>query len=202
MQPEWIQDSKTKNLQPQQIPQYEAAGPQQDSENYRKALKLVVSRGAIAAVIIAVIVAAFQFRDAMVSHQSSFARLGQAGPSPYQNRIRLRLHSVKRSEKVQGFLFDSTAKAGFTYLIVELSVVNLAEKSFKLNVYSLTLNTADNQSYIPDLRTRTARNRLKSGSVRPQNAKRGVVVFKVPATTRHRSIELRGMDGPLATAAL
>jgi len=202
MRIEWIQDSKTKNLQPDQIPPFEAAGPQMDSEIRRKALKLAVSRLTVVVILIAVVLVGFKFRNAMMTHQSSFARLGETGPSPYRNRIRLTLHRIERTDEIDGFLFNHRAKKGFDYLAVELSVINLAEEAYKLNVFSLMLTTEDSEHYTPDLRTRSVSGRLRGGSIRAQETERGVVVFAIPETKRPRLLELRGATGPLASTSL
>ena len=201
MRPEWRQDPTNKNVQPAQLPEFEISGAQTDSEHYDRAMKLIMSRATIAGLVIALIILVFNIPSLKMS-RSGFAVLKSSGPSPFENRLRLQAHSVRREESVRGFIFNTKAQAGFTFVVADVTIHNQSDQKYQVNIYTIKLVTDDDQYYSTDLQTRTFKGGFSNRKIHPGERARGFLVFRVPRSSSFKSLEIRGSSGPLTATSI
>jgi len=222
MDSNWHQDDKS--IQPRQLPQFEVAGPQIDGEYRALAVKMIVSRVGIAAMILLGVLIVTLIPTAMKGQRTEFAKIETGGVNPFAGRIQMRLLSVDRQDKIKGWIFSISAgetKADstfpfakqeggrkrrkgepMTFLICNISLTNNSNDRYTVNPYAFVLNTDGGISYKTDLATKSYGGRLGHGQLKPGKTESGALVFRILAADDPESLEIMGAAGPIARVSL
>jgi len=204
MEPEWHQDIHSKGIQPRHLPHFETAGHQVDWEYRKRAGQMVISATGFGFLTLLLCTALFFVPRVLKERKSSFGQLpGTEREQTHQGRISLRVHNVTRERKVPGQLFMSvTARDGFQFLVMDISVQNRASEPFQFNPLAFGLYTGDGTLYRTAFSTHHHPKGLDSQKIKPGERIQGVVLFQIPTASVLDSLELMGANDTIAVVQL
>lgn len=204
MEPEWYQDINTKGIQPKHLPHFETAGYQTDWEHRKKATQVVISTVGLGFVALVFCTALFFVPRAFKERKSSFGQLQTSErKQPFRDRIVLRVHSLRREQKVPGQLFTSVkARTDFHFLVAEITIINRARENFTFNPLSFGIYTEDGTLYRTAFNTHHHPKGLRTQKIKPSEQVRGVVLFQIKNGSSLDSLELMGANDVIAVVQI
>lgn len=202
MQPAWKQDSKASNIQPRQVPHFEAAGSQLDGKNYQIALRRTLTQFTLVMLVLFIAAFVVLFRGSLTGEKSGFAQFKPPERAVERDALRLSVVESKRAAELEGWIFNTKPRANFTFLTVKVRVKNNARKNFNLDPFGFSVYTADGERINASLKTRHMNDRLNPQVLSPAETAEGFVVFEIPKNIRPNSIQISGGSGLIAKVNL
>lgn len=202
MQPTWKQDTKGANMQPRNLPQYEAAGAQCDGKHYQVVLRRTLTQATLVGLVLVIATFALVFRNSLSREKEGFAQFKPPIEEPTRDAIMLNILEAKRMEALEGWLFKTHAQKNYIFVTVKVRVRNTGRENYRLDPFGFSIFTNDGGRINASLKTRQIDDRLDAQILEPAEEVDGFVVFEVPKNVRPNTIQIGGGAGIVAQANL
>ncbi|CAM2010771.1 DUF4352 domain-containing protein [Acanthopleuribacter pedis] len=203
MQPAWKQDSKAANIQPRQVPQFEAAGAQLDGKNYQIALRRTLTQVTLLVLVVGLAGFALMFRGSLTGEKTGFAQFKTQDLKAERDAVRLMVVESKRTNELEGWIFNTKPRTdALTFLTVKVRVRNTARKNYNLDPFGFSVFTSDGDRVNASPKTRHMSGRLTPTVLSPNEEAEGFLVFEIPKRIRPNSIQINGGSGIVAKVNL
>ncbi len=202
MQPTWKQDTKSANMQPRNLPQYEAAGAQCDGKHYQVVLRRTLTQATLVGLVLVVVTFAVVFRGSLSSEKEGFAQFKPPTEQTARDSIMLNILEANRIDALEGWLFATHARPNYTFVTVKVRVRNRGRDNYRLDPFGFSVFTNDGGRINTSLKTRQMNDALTAQVLAPAEEVEGFVVFEVPKNVRPSTIQIGGGAGIVAKANL
>lgn len=202
MQPTWKQDTKGANMQPRNLPQYEAAGAQCDGKQYQAVLRRTLTQATLVGLVLAIVTFGVVFRGSLSTEKEGFAQFKPPNEQTPRDAVSLSILEAKRLEALEGWLFSTHARANYIFVTVKVRVRNTGRDNYRLDPFGFSVFTNDGGRINASLKTRQINDALSAQVLGPAEQVEGFVVFEVPKSVRPSTIQIGGGAGIVAKANL
>ena len=202
MQPIWKQDSKRRNIQPKDLPQFEAAGTQLDHFQFARAMRMVSTRAVLLVALLALVGIGFHIETSLRLKKERFGQFEKLENTTFRDQVLLTVRSFKVEDSLKGWIFTTTPRKGFQFMVVDVEVTNRADRSYRLDAFGFSMYTRNGNRYNTSLKMRGARGRITSQKLKPEKSAEGLVVFEFKKGERPDSLQIGGGSGTVARVPL